>query len=186
MGPDHQQHSRAPAPDVDQRIITTKIRRHRAGTGRDVFVDSARIIGNTGFHGTPFTSEDLHRAFQVLKFDIRHRSTAKNENSFYHSTADAPAKPTQYFTPEDLVAARSTTGEIPDDTKAKTSHVSLFACDKPSCDKTYTAADAVHPMEQLARVEEELPDPEGIPDRIFDTEEHKLDAGADMLKGVIT
>ncbi len=32
------------------------------------------------------SSEDLHRAFQLLKFHLRHPSTAKSSNSFYGST----------------------------------------------------------------------------------------------------
>ena len=128
----------------------------------DVFVDSAGLVGDTGFQESPFTSEDLHRAFQLLKFHLRHRSAARSESSFYDSTEDAPVRPIQYFTPEDLVTARNaTSGDLEE------------------------AADAVHPMEQLARAEEEGPDLEADPDRTFVTEEDELDAGADMLEGVV-
>lgn len=113
-----------------------------------------------GFGGSPFSSEDLHRAFWLLKFHLRHVSVAKSENSFYNSTEDGEVRPMRYFTREQLEAAKTA---------------------KASGEVEGEEGD-VHPMEQLARAEEAAPDLNDNDTRTFTEEEADFEKGVERLE----
>jgi hypothetical protein len=88
-----------------------------------------------------------------LKFHLRHRSAAKSDNSFYKSTEKGPVWKTRYFTQEKLKTAETTKGMGADGDDQ----------------------DAVHPMEQLARVKNEGPEEKKEDPRTFTQEEVDFD-----------
>ncbi len=133
-------------------------------TNPTVFQESAQMnqVGESGYGGSPFSSEDLHRAFQLLKFHLRHKSAAKSDNSFYESTEEGPVRETRYFTQEELKTAETTKGMGADG----------------------DGQDAVHPMEQLARVEDGGPEEREEDTRTFTQEEADFDQGVELVEGI--
>jgi hypothetical protein len=125
----------------------------------EVFHESYQLKtdGKPGYGGCPHSSEDLNRAFLLLKFHLRHKSDAKAKNNFYISGDNGPSTPARYFTKEQLATA-------------------LEAEHAPDGD-----AEALHPMEQLALEEDEVPDlaAEG---RLFETVD--VNQGLQMIEDI--
>ena len=115
-----------------------------------------------GYGECPFTSEDLHRAFLLLKFHLRHRSAAKSDNSFYKSDETGQVKKTRYFTSEDLRAA-------------------VQAARSESANP-----EDVHPMEALARAEDNAPEEAEEDRRVFTQQEADFEKGVELLEELST
>ncbi len=126
-----------------------------------IFKDTKRLAaeGRTGYGGGPHSSEDLHRAFQVLKFHLRHTSAAKEENSFYDSTDATALKEARYFTKADLEAAKTASGADPDGVETG----------------------AAHPMEELERAQDGLKEPDEEEIKEFEEDEAVFEKGVEML-----
>lgn len=130
----------------------------------EVFVESAEIQEReeSGFCATGMSSEDLQRAFWMLKFHLRHKSSAKQKKGFYDSAETGMVPPPRYYTDDDVKRCqeRQTTGAAGDET------------------------DAVHPVEAYLAEEREEPieidDPEPD-DRMFDQKMQDTDKAVDLI-----
>lgn len=137
-------------------------------TNPTFFVESHAMMeeGEAGFHRTGMSSEDLQRAFWVLKFHLRHKSGAKEKKGFYESKEAGALHPARYYTPEDLkrcLAAQSGVA-IGDE------------------------AEAAHPVETYLAAEREVPieneDMESD-DRMFDQKLEDADKLIELISDMV-
>jgi hypothetical protein len=126
------------------------------------FPDSTALIkeGGTGYGGSPFTSEDLHRAFQLIKFHMRHMSTAKADSNFYISDEEGAVPPMRYFSKQEGEEAEET-GQPEDEEPGTT-----------------------HPGEELARADDDAPDSEAEGSSSFAEQEAHFEKMVETLEKI--
>jgi hypothetical protein len=131
-------------------------------TNPQVFPESRQLIkeGRPGYGGSPFTSEDLYRAFLLLKFHIRHTSLAKADSNFYISSETGPVAPLRFFTEQEMEDA---------------------ADDQPPEDEE---AGTVHPGEELARAEDDAPDSEPEDSTTFAEQEAQFEEVVEEIEKI--
>lgn len=133
-------------------------------TNPSIFTESAKMkkAGRPGFGDCPFSSEDLHRAFLLVKFHQRHMSAARKENNFYQSDEVGPVREARYFTREELEAAQI----------------------KKALGAEGLDPEAVHPMEQLAQAGDADAHDSDEDKRTFTQEEEDFEKGVGMIQNL--